>query len=87
MMVQVFEHLEDIPDNDEIIEAFGSFPASLRTMFWGIFGLIEPDVFTLDGKWAVQMQIFGEIFFGGYMVCRSNQMICGIIYIFVNGIA
>jgi hypothetical protein len=70
--VQLYESVEDIPANEEVIAAFGSLGACLRTSFWALFGLIELSTLTVEGKNSQRIQVTGEMVFGVYMVGCQN---------------
>eukprot|EP00045_Choanoeca_perplexa_P009987 m.99587 g.99587 ORF g.99587 m.99587 type:complete len:744 (+) comp15102_c0_seq4:62-2293(+) len=67
-LTKLYESVEDIPENEEVLAAFGNFGACLRTSFWALFGLIELGTLTVEGRFAQRIQATGEIVFGIYMV-------------------
>ncbi|EGD79507.1 hypothetical protein PTSG_10078 [Salpingoeca rosetta] len=84
-LTKVFEHLEDIPANEMPLAAFGSFEASLRTTFWGIFALIELGTFTtIEGVRGTEVRVIGEVLFGAYMVVVFILLINLLIAIITN---
>jgi hypothetical protein len=66
--VQIYEGVERLPENELVLDAFGSFGACMRTNFWALFGLVELENLTVTGEHANAIQALGEIVFGLYMV-------------------
>eukprot|EP00043_Microstomoeca_roanoka_P019864 m.231087 g.231087 ORF g.231087 m.231087 type:complete len:773 (+) comp17063_c5_seq1:303-2621(+) len=83
-LTKVYEHLEDVPANELIISNFGDFESALRTMFWAIFGFFDLDLLSVGGARSTEIQVFGELLFGAYMVIVFVLLINLLIAIITN---
>lgn len=68
-LTKIYESVDaSHPDNEAVLNAFGSFGRSFRTTYWAIFALVELDALNVSGARADTVEVIGEMTFGLYMV-------------------
>lgn len=67
-LTKVYQAVEPLPANQPALAALGSFPRSLRTTYWALFGLVSVDTLHVSGNHAPFIETIGQLTFGLYMV-------------------